>query len=399
MSERELSQRVLNLNESATLKMARMSNELKASGVDVINMSLGEPDFNTPDFIKDAAKKALDDNCTRYTPVPGYPALRDAICEKLKRDNNLSYERDNIIVSTGAKQTCANIVLALINPGDEVILPTPYWVSYKEQIQFAGGNVVEVLSNVESNFKVSPEQIETQINDKTKLFIFSNPCNPSGTVYTKDELQGFASMFKKYPKVTIVSDEIYEHICFEKDYVSFGQFSEIKDQLIIVNGVSKGFAMTGWRVGYLAAPLDIAKACNKIQSQFTSGTNAMAQKATITAMEAPVSSIKNMQDTFFKRRDLIFKLISDIPEIKVNKPMGAFYIFPDIGAFLGKSFEGQKIETTPELCEYLLKEYHIGVTPGSAFGNPNNIRLSYALDDESINKAVSRLAKGLSSLS
>lgn len=394
----QLSDRVLSMQESATLKMARLSNELKAKGVDVINMSLGEPDFDTPQFIKDAAKVAIDENFTRYTPVPGVLDLRESICTKLKRDNDLDFTPDNIVVSTGAKQTIANIILATINPGDEVLLPAPYWVSYKEIIQFAGGVVVEIPTSVETDFKVTPEIVRKYITDKTKMFLFSNPCNPSGTVYKSSELEGLATLLKDHRDILIVSDEIYELICFEKDYISFGKLDQVKDQLVIVNGVSKGFAMTGWRIGYLAGPVELAKATSKIQSQFTSGANSIAQKAAKAAQLEDPTIIKEMQETFFKRRDLIYSLLSEIPNLKVNKPEGAFYIFPDVGHFIGKKAGDKTIKDSAALCEYLLENFHIGMTPGQAFGSPNNIRLSYANDDESIKKAVERLRKGLESL-
>lgn len=393
----QLSQRVLSMQESATLKMARLSNELKAKGVDVINMSLGEPDFNTPDFIKDAAKAAIDENLTRYTPVPGTLELRKAICQKLKRDNNLNYTPEQIVVSTGAKQTIANIILATINPGDEVLLPAPYWVSYKEIIQFAGGVVVEIPTTVEDDFKVTPAQVNKYITNKSKMFLFSNPCNPSGTVYSEKELSELASLLKQYKDILIVSDEIYELISFQP-FCSFGKFSEALDQLVIVNGVSKGFAMTGWRIGYMAGPIEIAKGTSKIQSQFTSGANSIAQKASEIALLEDPKIIKDMQNTFHQRRDLIYKLLNDIPNLKVNKPDGAFYIFPDVGHFIGKKAGSTTIQSTTELCEYLLENFHIGITPGEAFGNPNNIRLSYALDEKSIHTAVERLQKGLESL-
>ena len=346
------------MQESATLKMARLSNELKAKGVDVINMSLGEPDFDTPQFIKDAAKVAIDENFTRYTPVPGILDLRESICKKLKRDNDLEFSPENIVVSTGAKQTIANIILATINPGDEVLLPTPCWVNYKEIIQFAGGIVVEIPTNVDTDFKVTPEVIKGYITDKTRMFLFSNPCNPSGTVYNSSELEGLATLLKDYRDILIVSDEIYELICFEPDYISFGKFEQVKDQLVIVNGVSKGFAMTGWRIGYLAGPLELAKATSKIQSQFTSGANSIAQKASKAAqLEDPIV-IKEMQNTFLKRRDLIYSLLKEIPNLKVNKLEGAFYIFPDVGHFIGKKAGDKTIKDSAALCEYLLENFH-----------------------------------------
>jgi aspartate aminotransferase len=394
----QLSDRVLSMNESATLKMARMSNELKASGVDVINMSLGEPDFDTPNFIKDAAKVAIDENFTRYTPVPGIPDLRRAITAKLKRDNNLDYNVDQIVVSTGAKQTIANLILATINPGDEVLLPAPYWVSYKEIIQFAGGVVIEVPADITTDFKTTPEMLKKYISPRTKMFLFSNPCNPSGSVYGKNELQGLVDLFVTHPDILIVSDEIYELICFQQDYTSLGTFPKVKNQLVLVNGVSKGFCMTGWRIGYMAGPKDIAAACSKIQSQFTSGANSIAQKAAVAALMENPNIIKDMRDTFEKRRDLIFNLLSKIENLKVNKPQGAFYIFPDIGYFIEKKAGNVTIKDSAALCEYLLANFHIGVTPGQAFGSPNNIRLSYALDNESITNAVERLKCGLESL-
>ena len=395
----EVSERLNRLAESATLAMARMSRELKAEGHDIISLSLGEPDFDTPDFIKESAKKAIDDNFSHYTPVSGLLELREAICTKFKRDNNLDFTPEQIVTSTGAKQSLANLCLSLLNPEDEVLLPCPYWVSYAEIIKLAEGVPVEISSTIASNFKVSAEQIEKAITPKTKLLMFSSPCNPSGTVYTKDELATIAKMLEKYPDIYIVSDEIYEHINFTNAHFSIGTIPSMKDRTITVNGVSKGFAMTGWRVGFIGAPLWIAKACNKVQGQVTSATCAIAQKATETAMLAePKSVTTDMKNTFLKRIDMLLEKLNEIPEIKCNIPKGAFYIFPDVSYYFGKKDGEKTIENANDLCMYLLNKAHVALVSGAAFGNPECIRISYAATDEKLIEAAKRMKEKLAQL-
>ena len=395
----EVSERLNRLAESATLAMARMSRELKAEGHDIISLSLGEPDFDTPDFIKESAKKAIDDNFSHYTPVPGLVELREAICAKFKRDNNLDFTPEQIVTSTGAKQSLANLCLSLLNPKDEVLLPCPYWVSYAEIIKLAEGVPVEIPSTIASDFKVSAEQIEKAITPKTKLLMLSSPCNPSGTVYTKDELATIAKMLEKYPDIYIVSDEIYEHINFTNAHFSIGTIPSMKDRTITVNGVSKGFAMTGWRVGFIGAPLWIAKACNKVQGQVTSATCAIAQKATETAMLAePKSVTTDMKNTFLKRRDMLLEKLNEIPEVKCNIPKGAFYIFPDVSYYFGKKDGEKTIENANDLCMYLLNKAHVALVSGAAFGNPECIRISYAATDEKLIEAAKRMKEKLAQL-
>ena len=395
----EVSERLNRLAESATLAMARMSRELKAEGHDIISLSLGEPDFDTPDFIKESAKKAIDDNFSHYTPVSGLLELREAICTKFKRDNNLDFTPEQIVTSTGAKHSLANLCLSLLNPEDEVLLPCPYWVSYAEIIKLAEGVPVEISSTITSDFKVSAEQIEKAITPKTKLLMFSSPCNPSGTVYTKDELTSIAKMLEKYPDIYIVSDEIYEHINFTNTHFSIGTIPSMKDRTITVNGVSKGFAMTGWRVGFIGAPLWIAKACNKVQGQVTSATCAIAQKATETAMLAePKSVTTDMKNTFLKRRDMLLEKLNEIPGIKCNIPKGAFYIFPDVSYYFGKKDGEKTIENANDLCMYLLNKAHVALVSGAAFGNPECIRISYAATDEKLIEAAKRMKEKLAQL-
>jgi len=395
----EVSERLNRLAESATLAMARMSRELKAEGNDIISLSLGEPDFDTPDFIKESGKKAIDDNFSHYTPVPGLLELREAICTKFKRDNNLDFNPEQIVTSTGAKQSLANLCLSLLNPEDEVLLPCPYWVSYAEIIKLAEANPVEITSTITSDFKVSAEQIEKAITPKTKLLMFSSPCNPSGTVYTKDELTTIAKMLEKYPDIYIVSDEIYEHINFTNAHFSIGTIPSMKDRTITINGVSKGFAMTGWRVGFIGAPLWIAKACNKIQGQITSATCAIAQKATETAMLAEPKSITiNMKDTFLKRRNMLLEKLNEIPGIKCNIPQGAFYIFPDVSYYFGKKDGEEIIKNANDLCMYLLNKAHVALVSGAAFGNPECIRISYAASDDKLIEAAKRMKEKLAQL-
>jgi len=395
----EVSERLNRLAESATLAMARMSRELKAEGHDIISLSLGEPDFDTLDFIKESAKKAIDNNFSHYTPVPGLLELREAICTKFKRDNNLDFTPEQIVTSTGAKQSLANLCLSLLNPEDEVLLPCPYWVSYAEIIKLAEAIPVEIPSTIASDFKVSAEQIEEAITPKTKLLMFSSPCNPSGTVYTKDELYTIAKMLEKYPDIYIVSDEIYEHINFTNAHFSIGTIPNMKDRTITVNGVSKGFAMTGWRVGFIGAPLWIAKACNKIQGQITSATCAIAQKATETAMLAEPKFITiNMKNTFLKRRNMLLERLNEIPGIKCNIPQGAFYIFPDVSYYFGKKDGEEIIKNADDLCMYLLNKAHVALVSGAAFGNPECIRISYAASDDKLIEAAKRMQKKLAQL-
>ena len=388
----KLSERINRLAESATLAMARMSRELKAEGKDVIALSLGEPDFNTPEFIKDAAKDAINNNFSHYTPVPGLDDLRISIANKFKRDNKLEFSKDEIVVSTGAKQSLANICLSLLNPGDEVLIPCPYWVSYAEIIKLSEGVPVEITSSVEQNFKVSAEDIENSISEKTKMFMFSSPCNPSGSVYTEKELRAFAKVFEKHTDIFIVSDEIYEHINFTNEHFSIGRIDSIKDRVITVNGVSKGFAMTGWRVGFIGAPLWIAKACNKIQGQVTSATCAIAQKATEEAMNAdPVLVTNKMKNSFLNRRNLLLEKLNEIKGVKCNIPDGAFYVFPDVSYFHGKTDGKIKINDSNDLCMYLLNSCYVALVSGAPFGNPECVRISYAASEEKLIEAVKRI--------
>ena len=395
----EVSERLNRLAESATLAMARMSRELKSEGHDIIALSLGEPDFDTPDFIKESAKKAIEDNFSHYTPVAGLLELRKAICIKFKRDNNLDFTPEQIVTSTGAKQSLANLCLSLLNPEDEVLLPCPYWVSYAEIIKLAEGVPVEIPATIASDFKVSVEQIEKAITPKTKLLMFSSPCNPSGTVYTKDELTTIADMLAKYPDIYIISDEIYEHINFTNAHFSIGTIPSMKNRTITVNGVSKGFAMTGWRVGFIGAPLWIAKACNKVQGQVTSATCAIAQKATETAMLAePKSITTDMKNTFLERRNILLEKLNEIPGVKCNIPKGAFYIFPDVSYYFGKKDGEKLIENANDLCMYLLNKAHVALVSGTAFGNPECLRISYAASDEKLIEATKRMKEKLAQL-
>ncbi len=394
-----LSDRITHMQESATLKMAKISRELKAQGLDIIDLSIGEPDFDTPQHIKDAAKRAIDQGYTHYTPVPGYPELRKAIAAKLKRDNKLDYTPEQIVVSTGAKQSIANVVLALINPGDEVLLPAPYWVSYSAIADLAEGKSIEIPATLETNFKVTPAQLEQHITDRTRLIIFSSPCNPTGSVYSHDELQALAQMLAKYPNVYVICDEIYEYINYTgQPHTSLASFPEIKDQVITVNGFSKGFAMTGWRLGYIAAPIWIAQACDKMQGQITSGTCSIAQMAGVAAATESLQPTYDMVAEFRKRRDLVYGLLSDIPGIKANLPDGAFYFFFDISSFFGKKAGDTVINSAEDMSGYLLREGQIGLVNGEAFGDPNCIRLSYAASEEKLLKVCSRLKEALAKL-
>lgn len=395
-----LSDRITHMQESATLKMAKISRELKAQGQDIIDLSIGEPDFDTPQHIKDAAKKAIDDGYTHYTPVPGYLELRKAIVTKLKRDNNLDYTPEQIVVSTGAKQSIANVVLSLINAGDEVLLPAPYWVSYSAIADLAEGKSIEVHASIDNDFKVTPAQLEALITPKTKLIIFSSPCNPTGSVYSREELQALAQMVSKYPNIYVICDEIYEFINYTgKPNASLAQFPEVKDQVITVNGFSKGFAMTGWRLGYIAAPLWIAQACDKMQGQITSGTCSIAQMAGVAAATGSLQPTYDMVVQFRKRRDLVYKLLNEIPGIKTNLPDGAFYFFFDISAFFGKKYGEYTINCPEDMSGYLLREGKIGLVNGEAFGDKNCIRLSYAASEEKLVTVCTRLKEALAKLS
>jgi len=394
----QVSERLKRLSESATLAMARMSRELKAHGHDVIALSLGEPDFDTPNFVKEAAKEAVDNNFSHYTPVPGLAELREAIAEKLKRDNGLEHNPEQIVASTGAKQSIANVCMSLLNPGDEVLLPAPYWVSYFEIIKLAEGTPVEISSSIETDFKVSPELLEAAITPKTKLLLFSTPCNPSGTVYSKEELEAIAKMLEKYPDIYVICDEIYELINFGEPHFSMAAIPSMKERVVTVNGVSKGFAMTGWRVGYIAAPQWIAAACNKIQGQITSATCAIAQKATEAAMLADPSSVNYMRDAFHKRRDLMLSMLNEVPGIKTNTPKGAFYIFPDVSHYFGMSNESNTIKDSNDFCMYLLNDAHVALVAGAAFGTPNCVRISYAASEENLKEAIKRIKTSLAKL-
>jgi len=394
----KVSDRLNRLSESATLAMARMSRELKAEGKDVIPLSLGEPDFDTPDFVKEAAKKAVDDNFSHYTAVPGLLELRTAIVTKFKRDNELDFTAEQIVVSTGAKQSLANICLSLLNPEDEVLLPAPYWVSYADIVNLSEGTPVEISSSVENDFKVTASEIEDKITDKTKILMFSSPCNPSGTVYTKEELTKIAEMLKNYPDIYIISDEIYEHINFTESHFSIGTIPYLKDRVITVNGVSKGFAMTGWRVGFIGAPLWIAKACSKIQGQITSATCAVAQKATQAAVNANPEVTTEMKNIFLKRRDLVLEKLNEIEGIKCNVPQGAFYLFPDVSYYFGKSDGKNTINSSDELCMYLLNNCFVALVAGTPFGNPECVRISYAASEDDLLEAIKRIKNQLSKL-
>lgn len=393
-----IADRILNMEESATLKMANLAWDLKDQGKDVISLSLGEPDFDTPDFAKQAAVKAIEENYTHYPPVPGYKDVREAICTKLKRDNGIDVTADNIVISTGAKHSLMNICLALLNPGEEILLPAPYWVSYKAMAEFAEAKIIEVKTDISTDFKLTPEALDKNLTDKTKLFIFSNPCNPSGSVYTEGELRELAGVFEKYPNCYIVADEIYELINFQGKNFSLGSIDSLKERVITVNGIAKGFAMTGWRIGYIAAPVKIAKACTKLQGQFTSGANTIAQMATKEAVLRDPATLNEMKNVFEKRRDLMIELLSEIPGLKVNKPMGAFYLFPDVSSFFGKSANGEKIENADDLCMYLLGDGLVATTSGAAFGNPENIRLSYANSEEQLREAVRKMKESFAKL-
>ena len=386
-----LSDRIKNMSTSATLAMAAKARELRNEGKDIIGLSLGEPDFNIPDFIKEAAKQAIDENYSSYSPVDGYGDLKEAISNKFKRDNQLDYGVQQIVVSTGAKQSLANVAMIMLNKGDEVVLPAPFWVSYSDIVKLAEGVPVQVKTSIDTDFKMTPEQLEAAITPKTKMLWFSSPCNPSVSVYSKEELEGLAAVLKKYPNIYVVSDEIYEHINFVGGHVSIAGVEGMYERTITVNGVSKAFAMTGWRIGYIGAPEWIAKACTKFQGQITSGANAIGQRSTIAALRAPVSKIQFMIDEFHKRRDLILQLLGEIDGFKLNVPEGAFYVFPDISSFFGKTLNGTTITNASDLSLYILENANVATVTGEAFGNPNCIRISYAASEKELREAVTRM--------
>ena len=391
-----LSNRINSLPASATLAMAAKARELKNQGIDIIGLSLGEPDFNTPEFIKDAAIQAVNDNYNSYSPVDGYADLKAAICEKFKRDNGLDYQPSQVVVSTGAKQSIANLCMVLLDPGDEVLLPAPYWVSYSAIATLAEAKSTIIPSSIDSDFKITPEQLEAAITPKTKLVMFNSPNNPSGTIYTEKEYRALGEVLKKYPDIYILSDEIYEHINYGTPHFSIAAIEALYDRTITVNGVAKAFAMTGWRIGYIGAPEWIAKACNKMQGQMTSGANCIAQRATIAAVSASTTKIQYMVDEFNNRRSLILKLLGEIPGLKLNEPKGAFYVFPDVSSYFGKTINGKKIENANDFALFLLEEAHVATVTGEAFGNPDCIRISYAASEDEIKSAVERIKKALS---
>jgi aspartate aminotransferase len=394
----QLSSLLQRFNEPETLKMAKLGRELRARGVDVIDLSLGEPDFDTPQHIKEAGIKAINDNWSHYTPVSGFPDLREAVCFKLKRDNNLDYKPANIVTSTGAKQSLANVILALVDDGEEVIIPTPYWVTYSELVKIARGKVVEVRTTLESGFKITPAELEAAITDKTQLFMFSSPCNPSGAVYSKEELEGLAEVFRRHPQVYILADEIYEYINFVGKHESIAQFDDLKDRVILVNGLSKGFAMTGWRLGYIAANEEIAKACEKLQGQFTSATSSITQKAAVVALTTDLRPSLEMTKEFERRRARVMELIKDIPGITCSKPDGAFYIFPDVSAYYGKTDGETVINNAADFSMYLLNTAHVSSVMGDAFGEPKCVRFSFANSMPNIEKAWARIKDALAKL-
>lgn len=399
MSEQTfLANRVHQVNEPQTIAMAKKARELMAQGIDVVNLSLGEPDFETPSHIKAAAVAAIENNFTYYTPVASIPELREAISQKLKTENNLQYAADQIVVSTGAKHALMNTIMAIVNPGDEVIIPTPYWVSYSEMVRLMDGVPVFIKAPITQNYKITPEQLEAAITAKSKAFMFSSPCNPTGSAYTKEELAGLVKVFERHPQILIISDEIYEYITFEGKHTSIGSFETLKDRVITINGLSKGFAMTGWRLGYLAAPKAIAQACEKIQGQFTSATSSITQKAAVAALTGSREPSLLMVEAFKRRRTLVQTALEKIPGLICNHPEGAFYFFPDISSFLGKSFEGKIIETATDLCMYLLHQGHVSVVTGEAFGDSNCIRISYATADEKLTLAMERITNALAKL-
>lgn len=394
----KVSDRLNRLSESATLAMARKTRELKAEGKNIIGLSLGEPDFNTPDFIKDAAKEGIDQNYTSYTPVEGYADLKEAIINKFKRDNGLVYGLDQVVASTGAKQSIANVMLSLVNPGDEVIVPAPYWVTYEEIVKLAEGTPVVIQTSIDNDFKITAAELEAAITPKTKLMIFSSPCNPTGSLYSKEELRSLADVIVKHPDLIVISDEIYEHINFVGKHQSLAQFDDVYNQVVTVNGLSKAFAMTGWRLGYIGAPAWIAKACIKMQGQVTSGTCSIAQRAAIAALNADPSVTHGMRDAFKRRRDFVLDELNKMEGVKINVPEGAFYVFPDISSFFGKSYGDYNINNADDLAMYLLMEAEVATVTGNAFGNKNCIRISYAASDEELKEAMRRIGDALSKL-
>jgi len=394
----QLSPRLKRFNEPETLKMAKLGRELRANGIDVIDLSLGEPDFNTPLHIKESAKKAIDDNWSHYPPVAGYPDLREAVCAKLKRDNNLDYKPENIVVSTGAKQSLANAVLAIVDAGDEVIIPTPYWVTYSEIVRLGEATPKLIKTSVRNGYKITPKELEENITDKTRLFIFSSPCNPTGTVYTKDELKSLADIFQKHPNVFVISDEIYEYINFVGQHESIAQFANIKDRVIVINGLSKGYAMTGYRLGYIAADAAVAKACEKLQGQFTSGANAVTQRAAITALLSDLRPTEEMVQQFKLRRKRVMELLKEIPGIECAQPDGAFYVFPIVKPYFGKTNGESTIHNSSDLSMYLLNQAHVSTVAGNAFGDDDCIRISFANSMEKIEEGFKRIKAALAKL-
>jgi aspartate aminotransferase len=393
-----LSSRLERFSEPETLKMAKLGRELRSQGIDVIDLSLGEPDFDTPEHIKEAAKKAVQDNWSHYPPVAGYPELREAVCYKLKRDNNLDYKPENVIVSTGAKQSLANAVFAVVDKGDEVIIPTPYWVTYSEIVKLGEGEVKLVKTSIDNDYKITPQQLEASITPKSKLFIFSSPSNPTGAVYSREELAGLAEVFKKHPQIFIISDEIYEYINYVGKHESIAQFAELKERIIIINGLSKGFAMTGYRLGYIAANATVVKACEKLQGQFTSGATAVTQRAAITALTSDLSSTQKMLEEFKLRKKKVIELLYKIPGIRLSEPDGAFYVFPDISSYFGKSSGEETINNADDLCMYLLNKAHVSTVTGRAFGEPNCIRLSFANSMDKIEGGLKRITEAMARL-
>jgi len=393
-----LSKRITELTESQTLAMAARSRELIAKGIDVINLSLGEPDFLTPEHVREAGKQAIDQGYSFYTPVAGYAETREAVVKKLARDNSLHYVADQIVTSTGAKQSIINVLLCLLNPGDEIIIPTPYWVSYLSMVQLAEGKAVLVAAGVEQDFKITPAQLEAAITQKTKAFLFSSPCNPTGSVYTRGELEGLVAVFERYPQIIVISDEIYEYINFEGPHESIASIGNMIERTVVVNGLSKGFAMTGWRFGYIAAPLEIAKACIKLQGQFTSATCSITQRAAIAALTGDLAPTFEMREAFRRRRKLVLDGLGQITNLRCNEPTGAFYVFPDVSRFFGKKYNTNVIHNADDLATYLLVEGHVAVVTGEAFGAPDCIRLSYATSDQKLQIALERMKKALGNL-
>lgn len=394
----QISKRVEALAPSATLAMSQKSSELRAQGVDVINLSVGEPDFNTPEHIKKAAKRAIDENFTRYTPVPGYPSLRKAIVDNLAATNGVVYDPSQIVVGNGAKQALCNVILATVNPGDEVIIPTPAWVSYVEMVKLAEGKSVLVAAGIEQDFKITPSQLRAAITPRTRMVLICSPSNPTGSVYTRDELAALVEVIAEYPDILVLADEIYQHINYTGSYTSLGSFDAIADRCVVINGVSKAYAMTGWRIGFCAAPAPIAKAVSKLQSQYSSNASSIAQKAAEAAYTGPQECVEEMRAAFERRRDLVVELASQIPGLRVNKPQGAFYLFPEVSSFFGKSFAGRTIRNADDLCMYLLEEGHVACVSGDAFCLPGYIRLSYATSDDNIREAIRRIAAALANL-